>query len=104
MGGVGCDNMTVILACFLHGKTYTHLSERCCSVPEGSPADRDSTVLYHHPGPLLTKPHISSYCHTDPLDLRDNGNHHKGKVVSEMKCNSQQNDSLTKPQQLSCTV
>lgn len=29
MGGVGCDNMTVILACFLQGGTYTQLAHRC---------------------------------------------------------------------------
>ena len=29
MGGLGCDNMTVILACFLHGGSYSELAERC---------------------------------------------------------------------------
>ncbi len=29
MGGVGCDNMTVVLACFLHGKSYGDLAKRC---------------------------------------------------------------------------
>ena len=29
MGGLGCDNMTVILICFLHGGTYEQLSSRC---------------------------------------------------------------------------
>ncbi|RWS21671.1 putative protein phosphatase 2C T23F11.1-like protein, partial [Leptotrombidium deliense] len=29
MGGLGCDNMTVILVCFLHGKSYEDLSLRC---------------------------------------------------------------------------
>ncbi|XP_075245417.1 putative protein phosphatase 2C T23F11.1 [Convolutriloba macropyga] len=28
-GGVGCDNMTVILVCFTHGDTYSHLAKRC---------------------------------------------------------------------------
>ncbi|XP_015171924.1 PREDICTED: probable protein phosphatase 2C T23F11.1 [Polistes dominula] len=27
--GAGCDNMTVILVCFLHGKSYAHLISRC---------------------------------------------------------------------------
>ncbi|CAH1776587.1 unnamed protein product [Owenia fusiformis] len=29
MGGLGCDNMTVVLVCFLHGGTYEQLAERC---------------------------------------------------------------------------
>ncbi|CAG7721120.1 unnamed protein product [Allacma fusca] len=28
MGGLGCDNMTVILACFLHGKSYVDLCQK----------------------------------------------------------------------------
>lgn len=29
MGGLGCDNMTVILVCFLNGQSYDKLAERC---------------------------------------------------------------------------
>ena len=29
MGGLGCDNMTVILICFINNKNYDHLAERC---------------------------------------------------------------------------
>lgn len=29
MGGLGCDNMTVVLVCFLHGGTYEELAEKC---------------------------------------------------------------------------
>lgn len=29
MGGLGCDNMTVVLVCFLHGGTYEQLSRKC---------------------------------------------------------------------------
>lgn len=29
MGGVGCDNMTVILACFLQRDSYRELAQRC---------------------------------------------------------------------------
>lgn len=28
-GGIGCDNMTVVLVCFLNGGTYEDLSVRC---------------------------------------------------------------------------
>lgn len=27
--GTGCDNMTVVLVCFLHGKPYSRLISRC---------------------------------------------------------------------------
>eukprot|EP00794_Sanderia_malayensis_P007483 gene7483-8313_t len=29
MGGLGCDNMTVILVCFLHGRSYDELANKC---------------------------------------------------------------------------
>ncbi|KAG1684372.1 putative protein phosphatase 2C T23F11.1 [Nymphon striatum] len=29
MGGLGCDNMTVILVCFLHNESYDRLVEKC---------------------------------------------------------------------------
>ena len=29
MGGVGCDNMTAIIACFMHGDGYGNLVYRC---------------------------------------------------------------------------
>ncbi|CAB4055899.1 PTC2_3 [Lepeophtheirus salmonis] len=31
MSGFGCDNMTVIIVCFLHNKPYSRLVERCAS-------------------------------------------------------------------------
>lgn len=31
MGGLGCDNMTVVLVCFLHAKPYEELVVRCAS-------------------------------------------------------------------------
>lgn len=29
MGGLGCDNMTVLLVCFLNGESYENLAARC---------------------------------------------------------------------------
>ena len=29
MGGLGCDNMTVVLVCFLHDQPYQVLVDRC---------------------------------------------------------------------------
>jgi protein phosphatase 2C family protein 2/3 len=36
MGGLGCDNMTVLLVCCLHDGDYAQLSDRC-SRPKGPP-------------------------------------------------------------------
>ncbi|ELU07597.1 hypothetical protein CAPTEDRAFT_117783 [Capitella teleta] len=36
MGGLGCDNMTVVLVCFLHGGSYDELAEKC-----SQPADEN---------------------------------------------------------------
>jgi len=33
MGGLGCDNMTVVLVCFLHGGSYHDLAEKCSRPP-----------------------------------------------------------------------
>ena len=33
MGGLGCDNMTVVLVCILNGESYEKLAERCKLVP-----------------------------------------------------------------------
>jgi len=34
MGGLGCDNMTVVLICLLHGKNYEDLADKC-AIPYG---------------------------------------------------------------------
>jgi protein phosphatase 2C family protein 2/3 len=33
MGGLGCDNMTVQLICFLHNQPYSQLANKCAQVP-----------------------------------------------------------------------
>ena len=33
MGGLGCDNMTVVLVCFLNGESYEKLGDRCKLAP-----------------------------------------------------------------------
>lgn len=32
MGGLGCDNMTVVLVCLLQGETYEELANKCSRV------------------------------------------------------------------------
>lgn len=34
MGGMGCDNMTVILVCLLNNKSYNDLAEKCSKPPQ----------------------------------------------------------------------
>merc|ERR1711963_795464 len=40
MGGLGCDNMTVILVCFLHNESYTKLVERCADLVKAKDESR----------------------------------------------------------------
>ncbi|EDW73456.2 uncharacterized protein Dwil_GK16640 [Drosophila willistoni] len=37
--GLGCDNMTVVLVCFLHNKPYEDLIVRCGTAQQNSPGD-----------------------------------------------------------------
>lgn len=54
MGGLGCDNMTVLLVCFLHGADYTQLADKCRrpradSLSLGSTSEEDRTSPTHSP-------------------------------------------------------
>ncbi|XP_023210627.1 probable protein phosphatase 2C T23F11.1 [Centruroides sculpturatus] len=39
MGGLGCDNMTVVLVCLLQGMTYEELAAKCACPPLPHPID-----------------------------------------------------------------
>lgn len=41
MGGLGCDNMTVILVCFLNGKPYQKLADRCSEIVKARDAEKE---------------------------------------------------------------
>lgn len=42
MGGLGCDNMTVVLVCLLHGNSYDNLAQKCSQMkPEKPPWEDD---------------------------------------------------------------
>ncbi|GLG96107.1 hypothetical protein R5R35_007275 [Gryllus longicercus] len=43
MGGLGCDNMTVVLICFLHGRPYEELCARCAQTPPSDNGNGNST-------------------------------------------------------------
>lgn len=43
MGGVGCDNMTIILVCFLHNAPYSQLCEKCCSSSSSASSENTPT-------------------------------------------------------------
>ena len=42
MGGLGCDNMTVIVVCYVNGKTYEELAARCAATPRHSISGKSS--------------------------------------------------------------
>lgn len=35
MGGLGCDNMTCVIVCFLHDQPYQSLVDRCAKITRG---------------------------------------------------------------------
>jgi len=41
MGGLGCDNMTVVIVCFLHNEPYDRLTEKCKRITEERDAKRE---------------------------------------------------------------
>lgn len=112
MGGVGCDNMTVILTCFLHGASYAELAERCSKVTgvsESSGQDFHSNLSGQSKETVM----ITAYHHgNDPLDLRGRGAAKQGPGImmndlhSPFDCSAPDSltNSLKEPQQLSCTV
>lgn len=48
-GGLGCDNMTVILVCFLQGKSYEDLADRCAKIPRIVPVENDKSTDVNFP-------------------------------------------------------
>jgi len=42
MGGLGCDNMTCVLVCFLHGKPYQDLVDKCAKIIKSNPVKDNS--------------------------------------------------------------
>lgn len=124
MGGVGCDNMTVILVCFLHGRSYADLVERCSrpvsSTHRHSCCSRQAED-FHGSCPNYPKGEFSAlgfgadgrgeldvYHHETPLDLRGReGLGYGGGLVSELEPSmgsGDANHSTTDQQHLSCTV
>lgn len=110
MGGVGCDNMTVILTCFLHGATYAELAERCAQVAVRSEETQleDSFLNNQHCLSSQSKETVlrTAYHHNeDPLDLRGTKTG-PGMVMHELQFdgNSSDSHSDSESQQRSCTV
>ena len=107
MGGVGCDNMTVILVCFLHGSTFAELAERCSyPVPEQSKEkDLSKQVLVPGDGEEST---LATYQQEPgPMDLRGVAKGVSGIVMDSMHHQLDGSDTSchgNEPQQLSCTV
>jgi len=48
MGGLGCDNMTVVLVCLLQGNSYDDLAARCARLPQTTESDSCSGILTNH--------------------------------------------------------
>lgn len=75
MGGLGCDNMTVVLVCFLQGLTWQQYCEKCAKERESSPepadeddgfADDDDDTASHS---FVTPPHTPLTQHAAPAGV-----------------------------------
>ena len=44
MGGLGCDNMTVVLVCFLRNKSYEELAKKCSRPVTNGTVDEDKKI------------------------------------------------------------
>jgi hypothetical protein len=114
MGGVGCDNMTVILTCFLHGTTYAELADRCGQVAFQSEEDcleELSDFLSTHTKAVVTCQEPMSGRDVANGDLRGRGvassddlELHPHLDSDSSTSSSYSNSSLKSSQQLSCTV
>lgn len=62
MGGLGGDNMTVVLVCFLHGKSYEDLVIRCASsmLSTKSLSDSQASSTSSLSSPSRTPPPLST--------------------------------------------
>jgi len=80
MGGLGCDNMTVVLVCLLQNGTWAQFCEKCSHqrAPSPYPLDDDDELMsdhQHSPSnaaaqPYVTPPHTPSGIVGDaPVDL-----------------------------------
>lgn len=78
MGGLGCDNMTVVLVTFLHGNNYEDLADRC-AVQYGQKT---------HKNPLLSQ---SSSSTTSSISSEDEELNTNGETMD--KTNDGDNDS-----------
>lgn len=53
MGGLGCDNMTVVLVCLLQNKTYEHLAHKCSQIKAEKPPWNEVKKQEKEPKPAL---------------------------------------------------
>lgn len=67
MGGLGCDNMTVILICHLNGQSYEKLAERCSTL-------YTARSRSYSTGSSESNSDDSTSCSTTPEPLSDEDN------------------------------
>jgi len=48
MGGLGCDNMTVVLVCLLNDNSYDELADRCSRIPKTLDDEETTTTTTTH--------------------------------------------------------
>jgi protein phosphatase PTC2/3 len=71
MGGLGCDNMTVVLVCILNGESYEKLAEKCKLAPLPLSQSNNSTN------------YTNNYNNTSPMSRNRIFNEEESPAVSE---------------------
>lgn len=84
MGGLGCDNMTVVLVGFLHGKPYEDLVARCSVQPL-------SRTRLHSTGSTNSTPSSCSSTSPDTPEEEENS------VLSDVKVDQKDEESHKEP-------
>lgn len=71
MGGLGCDNMTVVIVCFLHGESYEKLAEKCkLSSSNQSYSQNGSKIMLNSNNKLDNLSSINSSKSSSGIQLR----------------------------------
>lgn len=82
-GGLGCDNMTVLLICFLHGNSYEDLAEKC-SVTSNNRIRRNSSGSLDSSDSLI----LMKSCSSSTSDSQDDDIINRESEEGDLELNS----------------
>ena len=98
MGGLGCDNMTVILVCLLRGQSWEEFCAKCTRPRPPTPPPEES------PPPLFSTPpatpSATSAISSHPVEIPNTYDHHPhGKAKEDAKTREKDDNESSAPSQ-----